>query len=314
MAAINEMNPAPKVFVSASAVGYYPDQACYDEYTAVKERASCPTFCESWEREASRLVPGIRLAVARFGVVLAPDEGVFAKMAFLFRKGIAVRIASGAQIFAWIDIGDLVRALTLSFRRICWPGAINLTAPGTADQCGVRPSCRPPLRRPSTRGGSRLGARLLYGEASGMLVSGPCAIPRNCWMPDSFSMRRRSPRLCRNSAKRPRSERPCRAPSGGEEANGASLLRTPVCRICCRKLFLLLQQILYENLSAVWTVPALLCAHGSGCFVVFFNLQICIGHKDVNLFFDLVNQLFHKLLRLIVRHSEIHGGNRNSTF
>lgn len=97
VAAINEMNPAPKVFVSASAVGYYPDQGCYDEYTAVKGTGFLSDLCESWEREASRVVPGIRLAVARFGVVLAPDEGVFAKMAFPFRKGIAVRIASARR-------------------------------------------------------------------------------------------------------------------------------------------------------------------------------------------------------------------------
>ena len=121
VAAINEMNPAPKVFVSASAVGYYPDQGCYDEYTAVKGTSFLSDLCESWEREASRVVPGIRLAVARFGVVLAPDEGAFAKMAFPFRKGIAARL--------------------------------HVAVPGWA-------------------------LRLLYGEASGMLVSGPCAIPR----------------------------------------------------------------------------------------------------------------------------------------
>ena len=48
VAAINEMNPAPKVFVSASAVGYYPDQGCYDEYTAVKGTGFLSDLCESW--------------------------------------------------------------------------------------------------------------------------------------------------------------------------------------------------------------------------------------------------------------------------
>ena len=172
------MNPAPKVFVSASAVGYYPDQGCYDEYTAVKGTGFLSDLCESWEREASRLVPGIRLAVARFGVVLAPDEGVFAKMAFPFRKGIAVRIASGAQIFAWIDIGDLVRALTFILSSDMLAGAINLTAPERLTNAA--------FARAATRHyAARLhvavpgwALRLLYGEASGMLVSGPCAIPR----------------------------------------------------------------------------------------------------------------------------------------
>lgn len=178
VAAINEMNPAPKVFVSASAVGYYPDQGCYDEYTAVKGTGFLSDLCESWEREASRVVPGIRLAVARFGVVLAPDEGVFAKMAFPFRKGIAVRIASGAQIFAWIDIGDLVRALTFILSSDMLAGAINLTAPERLTNAAF-------ARAAARHYAARLhvavpgwALRLLYGEASGMLVSGPCAIPR----------------------------------------------------------------------------------------------------------------------------------------
>jgi len=216
VAAINEMNPAPKVFVSASAVGYYPDQGCYDEYTAVKGTGFLSDLCESWEREASRLVPGIRLAVARFGVVLAPDEGVFAKMAFPFRKGIAVRIASGAQIFAWIDIGDLVRALTFILSSDMLAGAINLTAPERLTNAAfARAAVTPPVytwRFPVGRSGcfmERLPVCWFRARAR---------FPGNCWMPDSFSMRRRSPRLCRNSAKRPRSERPCRVPSGGSES------------------------------------------------------------------------------------------------
>ncbi len=121
VAAINEMNPAPKVFVSASAVGYYPDQACYDEYTAVKERASCPTL-RKLGAGSEPAGSGDTVGGRPFRRSARPGRRRFRKNGFPFRKGIAVRIASGAQIFAWIDIGDLVRALTLSFRRICWPG------------------------------------------------------------------------------------------------------------------------------------------------------------------------------------------------
>lgn len=178
VAAVNEMNPAPKVFISASAVGYYPDQGCYDEYTSVKGTGFLSDLCERWESEASRVSPQIRLAITRFGVALAPFGGAFEKMAFPFRRGVAVRIASGTQIFAWIDLDDLVRALTFILASDSMSGVINLTAPGQlTNDAFTRLAARHYAARVHLAV-PRWVLRLFYGEASGMLVSGSCAIPR----------------------------------------------------------------------------------------------------------------------------------------
>ena len=103
---------------------------------------------------------------------------------------------------------------------------------------------------------------------------------------------------------------------GGAKANGASLFEdAPFVEFVVENYFFASStDTLRKSFSSLDSSSAALRARVPAALLFFFNLQICIGHKDVNLFFDLVNQLFHKLLRLIVRHSEIHGGNRNSTF
>ena len=74
--------------------------------------------------------------------------------------------------------GDLVRALTFILSSDMLAGAINLTAPERLTNAAF-------ARAAARHYAARLhvavpgwALRLLYGEASGMLVSGPCAIPR----------------------------------------------------------------------------------------------------------------------------------------
>lgn len=99
VAAINEMNPAPKVFVSASAVGCHPDQGCYDEYTAVKGTGFLSDLCESWEREARKPAgSGDTVGGRPFRRSARPGRRRFRKDGFPVSQRVAVRIASGAQI------------------------------------------------------------------------------------------------------------------------------------------------------------------------------------------------------------------------
>ena len=69
--AINKLTNKPKIFISASAVGYYSSDRCYDENNAVLGSSFLSNLCCEWENEAKKIASDVRLAITRFGVVLA---------------------------------------------------------------------------------------------------------------------------------------------------------------------------------------------------------------------------------------------------
>lgn len=92
----------PKVFISASAVGYYGKGFLAD-------------LCAKWEDEAMQAsVLGVRVVLLRLGVVLTPDGGMLGKVIPLFRLGAGAVLGSGDQWMSWISIRDL-----LSLFRYC---------------------------------------------------------------------------------------------------------------------------------------------------------------------------------------------------
>ena len=104
---------APRVFISASAIGYYGDRG---EETLREESSSgsgfLPEVCREWEAAAEPArKAGIRTAQMRFGVVLSASGGALQKMLPPFRMGVGGNIGSGRQWMSWIDIDDVVGAI-----------------------------------------------------------------------------------------------------------------------------------------------------------------------------------------------------------
>lgn len=101
-----------KKFVSAGAIGYYPDPS---KDLLTEESESGDTFlsdvCRRWEKSAYAFEDaGIQTVVLRTGIVLARDGG-FLK-AVLKTAGFSVIPTTGqrSNLLSWIDIQDLVRA------------------------------------------------------------------------------------------------------------------------------------------------------------------------------------------------------------
>ena len=68
--ALNQMATPPSLCISVSAVGIYPDSGVHGESSPMRGTGFLTHVCESWEQEARMLNSGIRLVIARFGVVL----------------------------------------------------------------------------------------------------------------------------------------------------------------------------------------------------------------------------------------------------
>ncbi len=176
---VNAANKCDKIktFISVSAVGYYPNEGCYDEYSDVKGNGFLSDLCQKWENEAKKISPDIRLVITRFGVVLAERGGAFEQLAQSSRLGISVIAGNGKQVFSWIDIEDLCRVMKYILSTPQLAGIFNLTAPQPL-----------PLRELMKSVGKHYKAlfsvpvpafvfKLLLGEASDFLLKSQCAKP-----------------------------------------------------------------------------------------------------------------------------------------
>ena len=107
------LNSPPKVFVSASAIGFYGDRG--DERLS-EESAPGEGFladvCRAWEATTQPAQErGIRVVHARLGVVLSPDGGALQKMLTPFRMGVGGVLGDGSQYMSWISLDDVIAAI-----------------------------------------------------------------------------------------------------------------------------------------------------------------------------------------------------------
>ena len=129
--AIARCTDAPKVLLSASAVGFYGETG--DE--AVDESAPpgegfLADVVQQWEAATGPAeAAGVRVVHARSGVVLSADGGALGKVLPLFKLGLGGRLGSGKQWMSWIAIADHITALRFLLDRADLSGAVNVTAP-----------------------------------------------------------------------------------------------------------------------------------------------------------------------------------------
>ncbi len=120
----------PRVFVCASAVGWYGDRG--DELLTESSppgRGFLPLVCREWEEAAAGAGSIVERVVSlRLGVVLSVRGGALARMLPLFRLGLGGRLGSGRQYFPWIHLDDAVAAI-LHLVAGESSGVVNLVAP-----------------------------------------------------------------------------------------------------------------------------------------------------------------------------------------
>lgn len=122
---------APRVLVSASAVGVYGDRGdqVLTEASAPGDGFLAELACD-WEAEAERAgALGTRVVCLRFGIVLGSGGGVLAKLVPLFRLGLGGAPGSGRQWWSWLSIEDALRMVRRSLDDETVSGALNAVAP-----------------------------------------------------------------------------------------------------------------------------------------------------------------------------------------
>jgi uncharacterized protein (TIGR01777 family) len=173
--------PRVKTLVNASGVNYYgahpPDQALAE--TAAAGFDFLARVSVDWEAAARKAeVGGVRVVLARLGVVVASSGGALTKMALPFRFFVGGRIGSGEQIMSWIHIEDAVRAIMLCLDDERISGPVNLAAPNAVSNAELAQAIGRALGRPSWLPAPAFALRLLFRrEGAEPLLSGLRARP-----------------------------------------------------------------------------------------------------------------------------------------
>ena len=146
--AIAAMKNKPQLFISTSAVGFYPEGGPFSE----SDRSYFPSFladlCRDWENEALLIENDCRLVIFRFGVVLDKSDGALTKMLPMFKMGIGGKIGNGQQaqqgtptLEALPTLPHRKRAQQLrqgrraQRQRITTPAQIQFLRQGNIDRC-----------------------------------------------------------------------------------------------------------------------------------------------------------------------------------
>ncbi|MCB9210742.1 MAG: TIGR01777 family protein [Ignavibacteriales bacterium] len=129
---ISKLDSKPKVFISASAIGYYG--AVTSDKTFVESDPHANDFqgtvCKLWEESSKQFENlGLRTVQLRFGVVLSEKGGALEKMMLPTKFGIGSALGSGKQIIPWIHIDDVINIILESIKDENMSGTYNVVAP-----------------------------------------------------------------------------------------------------------------------------------------------------------------------------------------
>lgn len=179
---IEKSKQKPEVLINASAIGFYGSQDPEDQLDEdSKPRQEFTHFlCKDWENEALKAEKlGVRVCIARFGVILGKNGGALKKMITPFKFGLGGKIASGNQIMSWIHLNDVVRGIVFLLNNKNCNGAYNFCSPNAISNKKFTQSLASAVSRPAFFDMPQLAVKILFGEmGETLLAKGQNVYPR----------------------------------------------------------------------------------------------------------------------------------------
>lgn len=171
----------PKVLVNASAIGIYGPRG--DEPI---DESSPPGndflsgLCVEWENAATPAADaGVRVVLARIGIVLDKNGGALSKLLVPFKMGLGGPVASGKQYMAWVHRDDVVGMLLLALDNSKAIGPMNVTAPTPATNKAFGKALGKALGRPAFMWTPGFMLNILMGQGSEIVINGQNVLPKN---------------------------------------------------------------------------------------------------------------------------------------
>lgn len=177
---MEHLSTKPKVLINASAVGIYPTSttATYTEDFTDYATDFLGTTVQDWERQAKRAEKlGVRVALARFGVILGHDQGALPSLLLPYRMHIGGTIGSGEQWLSWVHVEDVARAIYFAITNENIKGPFNVTAPHAARMKDFGKTIAMIMGRSHWMPVPSIAMRLALGEQSVLVLEGQHVLP-----------------------------------------------------------------------------------------------------------------------------------------
>ncbi len=164
--ALAAMPVKPEVLVCGSAIGVYGAQrgdAWLDESSAPGDDFLAEVG-QAWEAAARPAVEaGIRVVLARTGIVLNPAGGALRKMLLPFQLGAGGRLGPGTQWMSWISREDWVGAVHHVLQSPAVRGPVNVVGPEPVTNATFAATLARILHRPALAPVPAVALRALLG-------------------------------------------------------------------------------------------------------------------------------------------------------
>lgn len=164
----------PEVLVCASGIGIYGSRG--DEWLDETSSHGADFLAEVGEAWEAATAPardaGIRVVLARTGIVLNPSGGALAKMLTPFRLGAGGRLGSGRQWMSWVSREDYVGAVHHALQTPGVAGPMNVVAPEPVTNATFTETLGRLLHRPTLAAVPAFALRALFGAmADGTILA-----------------------------------------------------------------------------------------------------------------------------------------------
>ena len=171
--AIKSCSNKPRVFISASGVGYYGD--CGD--TILNEASSAGNdflaeVCKVWEGESKRVEEaGIRSVQIRTGLVLSTEDGALKQMIPPFKFFIGGPLGDGKQWASWLHIEDIIRIYVHAIDNTELRGAVNAASTNPVRMKEFANTLGNVLHRPSLFPVPKFVLKIVIGETAEVVTA-----------------------------------------------------------------------------------------------------------------------------------------------
>lgn len=162
----------PRIFVAASAIGYYGDRGD-EQLTEASSRGEgfLADVCQEWEDAAAPAADaGVRVVHLRIGVVLTQDGGALRAMLPAFRLGLGGPVGDGRQYMSWVTLSDVVGAFRFALTNNNVTGPANVVSPQPVRNRDFVRALGAALHRPAVFPLPAFVVKALFGEMGESLL------------------------------------------------------------------------------------------------------------------------------------------------
>jgi uncharacterized protein (TIGR01777 family) len=179
--AIAKMQRPPHVLISASAIGYYGERG--DELLTESSAAGhgfLAELAQEWEAEALKATSlGVRVVLARFGIILAKHGGALPQMMAPFKFGLGAKLGTGRQWTSWVSLEDVIGIVRIALTDDRLAGPVNVVSPAPVTNSEFTHTLAQVLHRPAIFTAPAFVLRLALGEmADGALLASERVAPK----------------------------------------------------------------------------------------------------------------------------------------